>query len=487
MKMFGQVEGLGLEIDPLEPTWSRAGEFDQGPWARLSIYLRGRCLTRAIDDDSAVRNGINVPLLPLAHWLVENIRAIAYEESNPYGRTDVNLHDSLAHWRTAEPRGQDADRWDDLRYEWYCRHFWLPGAEGSMVPDLAFVRSDDRLWISWSQPRFAGPRHLEFIEPPGCNFVGWDRAWQAMAEFVAFVAAEARRCNIQLGEWIGQEDPLQKAIQCTASDFVSLVAPETQSVLEELGIAPESKPEQSPSLQALRDVDTNPHDWLETARALRTLEEASPSRGYSRLTELRKQYFLAHELAPVTQGYDAARWLRQHLGLDGEPLLDDRLEQEVSTLAHLHALPANSLRNHSVLGLRSQGGASIVLLEHARTRHLWARRMELARALGHLFLDPLTSEGVMGAGSSAAARGPRRQRSGAFAAELLLPKSGIEAFLHGRDPSDGPVFEELMNHFRTGAHTAAHHLYNHGLLNYEDREQLIEDYGDKRSDLPCPV
>lgn len=106
--------------------------------------------------------------------------------------------------------------------------------------------------------------------------------------------------------------------------------------------------------------------------------------------------------------------------------------------------------------------------------------MELARAVGHLLLDPVSTAGVLGAGSSTTrATGPRRRRSGAFAAELVLPTSGVRKLLDelGADAQEEAVFEATMRRFGVGARTAAYHLWNHGfLVNAQRRDALIDEY-----------
>ena len=94
-----------------------------------------------------------------------------------------------------------------------------------------------------------------------------------------------------------------------------------------------------------------------------------------------------------------------------------------------------------------------------------------------LLLDAYSPRGVLGAGASRLAEGVRRKRSGAFAAELLMPRSGIEGILGGRDPADGQVFAELIKHFAIGASAAAYQLWNEGfLISTADRDFLIEEY-----------
>jgi hypothetical protein len=485
MMLFGSRDYFGIELVPVEPTWERKGLSDQGPWAGLAVYLRGSCLTRVVEEkNNCLRNFIYVPLLPLASWLVENIRAIIFEESSAHFHSDVNLHEALSKWNEGEtPPGYSPESWEDKRYEWYARHFWLAGAEGCQLPDLAFVKADERLWLSWSKPRFAGPRQLEFISAPDFNFIEWKVAWEVFNDFVAYVAAEMRQRRFSDPAWIGEKKPLENAAQCSASDFISFVAPSAGQLLQNLGIDAQAAPEGSLSLQALRDIEVNEDTEAEIRDGLSVLErENSPgTRAFSNLAQMRNAILKPRDLSPEKAGYDMARWLRNEAGIDGKPLDSDTLNDVLKKVATVIEVNGESGRNHSVMGMGSGNNGIIVLLRHARMKYSWAKRMELARALGHLLLDPSTSAGILGAGSSQSAQGPRRRRSGAFAAELLLPKTGIESFLQRRDPSKGSVFEEIMEKFGVGAQTAAYHLWNQGFLQaVEDRDALIEQFGSKQ-------
>jgi hypothetical protein len=75
--------------------------------------------------------------------------------------------------------------------------------------------------------------------------------------------------------------------------------------------------------------------------------------------------------------------------------------------------------------------------------------------------------------------GYRRRRSGAFAAELLLPRDALTRITGGilDVAADAKVFADLMHRFGTGATTTAHHLYNRRFLSSPAvRDDLIEGH-----------
>jgi hypothetical protein len=479
--IFGDRSQLAFEVDPVEPTWDRRSVSARGPWARLSVFLRNRCLTEAVDSNTDfVRRSVSVPLFPVADWLVRNIRAIVFEESPAAFRSDIQLHAALERWTEAPPpAGVPEESWEDSRYEWYTRHFWLPGVEGCLLPDLAFVRSDEKLWVNWIAPEFAGPRKLQFITPPGCDAVRWPAAWNGLSRFVSFVAEEMRDRGLTEIPWTIEPTPLESACRCSATEYLQLVAPAGMKMLEPLGLAGQEDPEKSILLQVMRDLDLNARSIAAATDALTSLQSVTAvAAARPRRQELRSALEGDTEGLRIERaGYDAARALRSLLHLDGDALSTPALRSRLEEIADVIEIDAADSNNHAVMGSQRDGCAGVVLIRHARTSKEWAWRMEIARALAHLLLDPQTPHGIIGAASSHMATGPRRRRSGAFAAELLCPIDGARSLIGGDDPTDAAVFERVLGHFGIGARTAAYHLWNHRVLRTaEDRDSLIDEF-----------
>lgn len=177
------------------------------------------------------------------------------------------------------------------------------------------------------------------------------------------------------------------------------------------------------------------------------------------------------------QGQLAARSVRERLGLDGAPV-----ESVADILVKSGVDLANSVTvadtERMLVVAQELGRACVTILATGRTKTTWGRRFEQARALGHLVLDPSRS-GALGAASSTYAQEARRRRSGAFAAELLLPEAGLAAVSanHLDGASDASRFTTLLERYGVGARTAAHQLFNHGWLSSESaREDLIEAF-----------
>ena len=73
-----------------------------------------------------------------------------------------------------------------------------------------------------------------------------------------------------------------------------------------------------------------------------------------------------------------------------------------------------------------------------------------------------------------------RRRSGAFAAELLLPSEALfEDAGHLDSAAHQATFQRIMERYRVGARTAAFQLRNHGLLSSSQvRDDLIDRFSE---------
>lgn len=479
--IFGDIRHFAVELSPLNPGWERHSPMDRGPWARFSLWSTGNNLTKGIaPGGDHVLTGIEIPLLPVADWFVRNAPAILFEEFPHAFPEDLILHGALLEWNEREPpAGFGEEEYEDARYEWYERHFLLSGAEGALLPDLAFARIDERLYLSWRQPHFAGPRSLQFLHAEGITHHPWEPAWNALREFVRYVAGEALRAGVTTLPWLHADDPLGEASRLSPQEYVRLVHPELANGVDRLGVDPHSQPDEDPALLALRDMSLS-GDGTEVINGLAAIRRPSSVPSDSELANLRG-HMGACAGRPEEDGQSGARLFREERGLNGQPLPTEKLEGLLDRLADVESMECRQTLNNFALGGRRGGKPRVALFKHQRTEREWARRMELARAIGHLLLDAETRFGVFGAGSSHSARGPRRRRSGAFAAELLLPTSGLHQFLAGRNPSDPQVFEELLEHFQVGARTAAYHLWNQRLLgSLADRDALVDEFGWKQ-------
>jgi hypothetical protein len=95
------------------------------------------------------------------------------------------------------------------------------------------------------------------------------------------------------------------------------------------------------------------------------------------------------------------------------------------------ASPMASTGDQMIVGAWASGAPVSLTFRTGRTARSWGERFEIARAIGHALTDPIRA-GALGAASGTMAPATRRRRSGAFAAELLLPEAALAEISGGR-------------------------------------------------------
>jgi Zn-dependent peptidase ImmA (M78 family) len=162
--------------------------------------------------------------------------------------------------------------------------------------------------------------------------------------------------------------------------------------------------------------------------------------------------------------------------LDGAPLADvvDVLDQSGIAMQRDEQIASDEM----ILAASERSAPVMTIFESIRTRTQWGRRFEACRGLGHALCDPLRA-GSLGAGSGPYARGNRRRRSGAFAAELLLPDAAMATMSDRRldGLAEEARFAELLQEYGLGARAAAYQLWNRGWLSSSVvRDGLIDRF-----------
>lgn len=326
--LFGNRERLALEILPLSPTCDRRYAPERTAWAALSVFAGGRNLCRHSENGGdRVHDALNVPLAPIADWLVRSWPYVANEERAALFAVRGGLHETHARWGAAPPSaGVSEDAWYDLREEWWQRHFLAAGAEGALLPDLALAREDERLVLDWRPPRLA---ELTLLTPEGTWGVAWAEAQDALGAFVAHVAEWLRGDGLsEIYPWLSATDPLHSQslpwperlelyTGRRRAEIAALVgAGDDAELARKLGLAPGADdPAGSPLTQALRDLP--PGLPAEVGSVLLELErDTRHAAGAEALDRLRDVAFDASRDTPTVEdaGYASARALRGELG-----------------------------------------------------------------------------------------------------------------------------------------------------------------------------
>lgn len=489
--LIGNRNELAMELHPLSPTWERRYLPEQTAWARFSLWVGGRNLCRnLLEGSEVVREGVNVPLAPLADWIVHSWTFLAFEEHPGCFPLRASLWDTLREWGDAfHPAGFSEDEWFDARERWWTRHFLSAGADGAYLPNVSFNHGDGRLLVEWMPAEFVSRQPLRFVSEHGQETVQWSVAEAVIAEFVSVVARWLREEGLdQIFAWVALEDPLrdgevdfgERLSAYTGVDAKILRAwtrADAESDLrQELGIRPDSAdPGGSVVTQVLRDL---PPDMPEAVRheVWELGEEVHRATDFAE--ELRA---VARDAArtgttPEGAGQLAAQGVRDCLGMDGRAV-EDVDEQMRELGVEVTCSEVECSHERMLVGSRKGVGAAVIINRTPRTETRWGRRFESVRALGHLFTDSYR-EGALGAASTPFAQPWARRRSGAFAAEFLLPSEALLEDAGSLDSAAQPDrFLRILERYGVGARTAAFQLWNQGLLSSPSvRDELIDSF-----------
>lgn len=459
--IFGDRDEFALEIHRFDPPWQDLDAEAGVLWAAIAVWISGTNITEhRRHGTDRVRDNVHAPLLSLARWCAGARSALRYEERSPLGNLH-SPHEELDRWSwTRSPAGLDEDAWLDRRDAWWSRHFTGSATADVMAPSVGLVRNDDRALISWRAPRL--PRvDRSFVVPNGTASVSWNVAQAALTEFVEAVESWA-------------PSSVHFAATADSSSALEYYTGLTTAELPAFGFRREAAedPAVDPLAQVVRDL-THRTATGPAQQGIVDFVRAADRAGNQDWWALR-QKLVATGVELERDGYDAAQAVRSLLDLDGQPVVDvQRLARGLDVQLATESLASASDRMLVVGGQSTQ--ATLMVLSGPRTETDWGARFEVARGLGHLVLDPLRGDAV-GAASGPQAMATRRRRSGAFAAEFLLPSAAlVEASDGALDGiSEGTRFPDLLRRFGVGAHTAAFHLWNQGLLSSaEVRDDLI--------------
>lgn len=484
--LVGNKSQFAFELYPVKPSWDLRYGPEQTGWAGLAVWADGKNLCAHFDSQELeIQEWLYVPLGPIADWLMRSLPAIAYQERAPQFATDRALHRSVRRWAEARPPAEvDEDEWIDGRELWWSRHFLQSGADGALLPNFALVRDDEQLVLDWAMPFWVDDVSRLALNPRGTHAVPWRDGLAVIEEFVAEVRTWFRAHAPHVYDWTHAVRPgsLEQRVELLAGrpvgDVVKILG--LEHGLEDLGLEPDSDPATSAELQVLRDL--SPEVTEEVGLVMQDLSRRSRIPDDQARLLRNKCRDLASDAArsassPEERGQYAAIHLRRSLGLDSEPIDEmDRVLDRFGVVCDHSDVPSH--RDRLLVMLGDRGSAVAASLRTQRTDAPWGQRFEAARAAGHVLLDP-DREGRIGAAGGPFAQRTRRRRSGAFAAELLLPETALakvsENVLDGATKESR--FESMMSEYGVGARTAAYQLWNRGWLSGTDvRDELIDRF-----------
>lgn len=416
-------------------------------WSRLVIRVDDRALTRVSSERTgSTRDGVYLPLMPLAEWVAANWWFL-FAETAPAG----------LRWRS--PRLESAST------AWFRRHNLLAAREGYPLPDLTIAREDDDLvGLSMrADERVYANAPVRFIESREALVdLGEFRA--ALSSLIDAVAERLDGCTdadaLALVElWKERKgvsrDERLVAMRAAAlgrnADDPSSVSDQELAALGALGVGlPESL---VGDVLELREDTAISSTRLDAVRGARASLAAVP-RG-SALRDARAQLgAIDQDGLAYRAGWSLAREFRERvLGADGV-LVASALDAAIDDRQLIVVTPG-LVDGGGVLGWveADAEGTSRCVVQPMTSRP--GSRFLRARGLGMALLGR-RERLVTDAGS-------RPQRvARAFATELLAPVDVIRQRLRGDIVSD-EVVGEIATELAVSRKVVQHQIENHGL------------------------
>jgi hypothetical protein len=433
---------LAFEFEWVDSGGARGPEL-RATWARLEMTAAGEVITRVQDQQTrSVRDGLYLPLYPVAEWIASNWWRLLYEGPPPH-LADGNGYSS--------------------------RHCLAEAGEGFALPALSLEPQGESLRLSWisSKPSRAP---LEF-QGSGVSFLDREVVQDSLRELVDAVVGRLEEAGVE-GTYLQEEWRAIRDLEPDEEEFCRLAATlglDPFQVPEDLAgkviEAAEKVPsaiqeeffasadlaglvEEAGAIQNAVDAASAPHQGLEPLRELRTRLRASGRGGTS--------WVQPAGLPPWEEGYAAARALRADLGLDGCPL------PSFGSLADVLGVGAGALEKHiwTARDLLTVDGLVVLDREErpgfaVKATADGARRFTFCRELFEYLATPGAAPAIVTRGAT-----HRQRRNRAFAAELLLPS----AALRDRFPDGRATLEEanrVADEFAVSWAVLNHQLENH--------------------------
>lgn len=478
VQQFGDREQFALSISFGRDPHPTGDDVLDASWGGLSIWVRGRCLTRSVSSDGGVPEDVRWGLLGIIRWLINVGVQLVNEEPFPDTTSLDNVRDACEWYNaTSQPfpslTETEEDEWFLRRSDWRERHALRRAATDAALPNIMFRRLGDFVEISWDNEAWGAPRlGLSFVEQRGTELLAAARTAAVLrTALLNITQALAERYKVPA---LTELATAAAAIEVSGDDWRWLIHSQTARVItEDLASLRDKLSEHTKSK---RDGLYLPHTpetlvlrqaRLTSADDVRSLLEAAtimPSRPMSQSVYALVRPSVADTIRPWVEGYERAQEVRDVLGWGDDPIPDlgKWMRQNNVGLAS-RPLPSSL----DLVAIRTeQGEGSAVVNPRAQSR--MRREISEATALGHILFDPVpvVVDGVWEHWPSAA-------RARAFAAMLMMPDEGVRGVLAGRTMIDASDVRRVMDRFNTGPYATAYHLKNRGFIANDDRRLEI--------------
>lgn len=477
MTIFGRRETWAIELSPLAGPPHEVEPAAASTWCSIQLWAGGKNLTAHTRKHAlTTADALYWPASNLARWFL-HVWSGLWERAGwplPGPVLDPALACVRLDERLAE-LGEDADDEDlELRDSFVESHTLLSAAGGGLMPHVYLMREGAAVHVVWREP-VGGTSDVQFLEPQG-------RVTVDAREFLDAVVGFLDWCRVATA---GKETTLSDQI----SEWVSRAgAPEAAEAVLRGYVQPWGVPRRR---RGIKDLDTDlalPSGWRsdgarldpsrfpvavvfralapvldsdDVLKIVARLQSYPPNPEAVRaLDALQSRLVRSSRDAPHEQGYLLAEQLREQLGNPDRFLDVEQLLAEWSVSVDEAGLSDPSVDAATVWN--EEHGPVIVLNRATRRDAPWARRMTLAHELCHLLLDRRNAAPLMIA-SSPWAPPELERRANAFAAELLLPKAGIQRVLRAAVRAQWVSWEDrlkLMDEFGVGETVCTHQLEN---------------------------
>jgi hypothetical protein len=400
------------------------------------MQVGDQVITKVEDREvHSVRDGVYLPLYPLAEWAVTNWWALLNEVAS-----DSRLANGYRR-----------------------RHSLAAASEGFAAPPLLIEPTGENILLTWDQTDLSEYR-VNYIAH-GSTYVESQQVQDALTSFIEAVVArlehEGVTRSLLQDEWqaIKESPPEESEFSSLAGrlgcDPFSLEHSDEDALIKASDTLSKSIANEFFGAVDLATLNSQ-------TSALQTIISQAKTMELSMLPLRRlrdKGLDVKSGIAPWEQGYSAARQARRALGLNGqfvgsverigEFLGIGRTEWEKAAQGTIYGVPAVD-----AIVAPTRNGAPWFAVRMSRPT---VRAFAICRALFEYLTWPTESAAVV-----VNTHSERQKRSRAFAAEFLAPAEKLREMITERVVSDEDI-QELADAIDVAPHVVRHQIENHHL------------------------
>lgn len=495
---------LSLGVDPSPGTW--ADPDMSASWGGFAFWVFGQNLCLHVEEGEQV-DAVHWYLLPLLEWLTSHWNPLLHEERLPVRNAGDNAAEALRvtrfppPWVPEDRALSEENEW----HAWWSRHSLRAARSGGLFPDVHFRRWRDQIEVSWtSEPVAGAPDDFRFLASGGIERL----TPEDMAKPMGTVAREAVDHLLELVPTSERLLGLQRRLNDLSNPranrrerlgWLSGMGRDSATVTSSwLAVTNRLRSASSSARRAVLNVPET--GWALTgschaALLFGVLDPAVSKEDVGALANAMVQLFtggpepaelemLRAELSfrPSAaepgweQGYRLADEVHNLLGeVNVERVLVESIIDRLSIHRGEIRLSDDHVRGVSFAGPEHHP-AILVNRTHPRNDGIAGERFTLVHELAHVLVDRTRGQKL------AVASGPWapqevEQRANAFAAYLLMPPELVQRAISTSPapPSSAEGLAHIAETLGTSRASTVEHLYNLGLIDDMERDELRAD------------